>query len=263
MIRLTFILALLVTVNCVAASLESTFAVPDGYQRVAAETHSYASYLRNLQVLPDSARVLNFKGDPVSFWPDDVRVLDIAFLFPEDLEQCADMGLRLYSEHMWSQGRADELTFPLQNGQRISWAEWKQGRRLQLNETGTRHIHKVVAADDSRNSFNEFLRYLFYWTGSAGMKSGLKKVDESELRPGDMIIQNEGGGMGHLSIILDMAQNTSGEKLYLIGNGWTPAQSFFIHKATAGNGDDYWFTIDGYRRHLSRFSFGPFNFRRF
>mgnify|MGYP001107024683 CR=1 FL=1 len=83
------------------------------------------------------------------------------------------------------------------------------------------------------------------------------------LQPGDMIVQNRTGGMGHLSIIFDICADDSDERLYLIGSGWTPAQEIIIHRAAADEGSGHWFTLEGYRRHLEAFDFGPFTYRRF
>jgi hypothetical protein len=95
------------------------------------------------------------------------------------------------------------------------------------------------------------------------MKAYLEPVSEDQLQPGDMIVQNTTGGIGHASIIIDKARNENGDALYLIANGWTPAQTPFIWKAGEENGSGYWFTLDGYRRHMQPFNFGPFEFRNF
>ena len=84
------------------------------------------------------------------------------------------------------------------------------------------------------------------------------------LKPGDMIVQNRNGGIGHASVILDVCESKKGEKLYLIGYSFMPAQEFHIEKAEEKYGRDGWFTIEGYFRYLSEFlDFGEPVLRRF
>jgi hypothetical protein len=121
----------------------------------------------------------------------------------------------------------------------------------------------AATADSSRQSFNQYLRFLFTWAGSWAVLKYTDPVEGDSLQPGDMIVQNRTGGMGHLSIIFGICENEAGERLYLIGSGWTPAQEIIIHQPAPGEGKGQWFTLAGYERHLATFNFGPFHFRRF
>lgn len=245
-----------------AASLQATFPAPAGYARIAVAAESFAASVRSLTVLPDSVPVRYADGRICGTWPAGTRVVDLPFLFRADLEQCTDMALRLFAEYAWARGSADGLEFRLQNGQRIAWREWRAGRRLRFDSAAHRHVVAPARADSSRVEFEQFLHYLFLWTGSAALKRDLQAVEAGDLLPGDLIVQNTTGAMGHVSVILDVAQDSSGHRLYLIGNGWTPAQSFFVRIARPDEGSDGWFTLAGYENHLSVYGFGPFNFRR-
>ncbi len=245
-----------------AASLQATFPAPAGYARIAVAAESFGALVRSLNVLPDSVPVRFADGRTCQTWPAGTRVVALPFLFRADLEQCADMALRLYTEYHWARGSADSLEFKLQNGQRIAWREWRAGRRLRFDSAANRHVVAPARADSSRAEFERFLHYLFLWTGSAALQRDLHKLRADDLRPGDLIVQNTTGAMGHVSVILDVAQDSSGHRLYLIGNGWTPAQSFFVRIARPEEGSEGWFTLAGYEKHLSVYGFGPFNFRR-
>jgi len=251
------------TAVATAANVVETFSAPAGYTRVAADSGSFTHYLRQLNILPDTAKVRRFDGSAVTSWPRSVRVLDLPFLFHSDLEQCADVGYRLFSDYARSTGLDSLLHFKLQNGQAIYWNRWKRGKHLRYDARHDRHITTGASPDSSDGAYLNFLHYLFQWTGSAAMKAYLKPVAEDQLQPGDVIVQNTTGGMGHVSIIIDKCVNLRGDALYLIANGWTPAQTPFIWKAEEGNGSGYWFTIAGYRRHLAPFNFGPFSLRSF
>jgi hypothetical protein len=196
-------------------------------------------------------------------WDEGFRVLALDLLFVQDLEQCADVAYRLFAEYSRGNGREHNIKFKLQNGQPLSWSEWRSGTRLVYDPGKDRHVAKQVAADRSRAAFNDFLKYLFYWSGSWAVLKYADTVDISDLRVGDMIVQNETGGTGHLTIIVDICENQEGEIMYLLANGWTPAQEIVIVKPEGDQGIDYWFTLEGYDRHISQFDFGPFHYRRF
>jgi hypothetical protein len=263
MIILWIVITLIVATGAFGENLTTLYPEPAGYRRVAVEAGSFAEYVRNLAVLPDTAAVRYYDGRRVQQWPGSSRVVDLPFLFKSDVEQCADMALRLVSEYFWQAGQADSLAFRLQNGQEIGWREWRAGRRLRYDAESDRHVRSREAADSSRAAFEEFLFYLFHWTGSVALKRDLRRITASELRPGDLIVQNTSGAMGHVSVILDAAVNGDGERLYLIANGWTPAQSMFIRQPQEGEGSDGWFSLAGYERHLRGYQFGPFELRRF
>lgn len=240
------------------------FPPPDGYRRIEVSPGSFGAYLRRLEVLPDTARIRYYNGAINGNWDRGYRVLNLPFLFQQDLEQCADVAYRLYCEFLRSVGLDSLIVFRLQNGQKLSWLEWSGGTRLEYDPSRDRH--RVVASepDTSRTSFNDFLYYLFYWAGSAAMKSYLHPVAEGrDLRVGDLIVQNVTGAMGHVSIILDICRNADSDWLYLIANGWTPAQTPFVRMPESGQGIGYWFTLAGYEEHLRPYNFGPFLYRRF
>ncbi len=257
------VITLIIVAGAHGEDLATLYPEPTGYRRVAIEPGSFAEYVRHLAVLPDTASVRYYDGRPVQQWPGNTRVLDMPFLFCSDVEQCADMALRLVSEYFWQTDRADSLAFRLQNGQEIVWREWRAGQRFRYDAQSDRHVRSRGAADSSRTAFEEFLFYLFHWTGSVALKRDLRRIAASDLQPGDLIVQNTSGAMGHVSVILDAAVNAEGERLYLIANGWTPAQSMFIRQPQAGEGIDGWFSLAGYERHLSGYRFGPFELRRF
>lgn len=95
------------------------------------------------------------------------------------------------------------------------------------------------------------LKKRFSYSNSYSLKMGCKKIEEKDIEPGDMIVQNEDGGIGHVSAILDVCISAAGEKLYLIGFSFMPAQEFHIEKPRKGQGIGVWFTLDGFYQYLN------------
>jgi hypothetical protein len=59
-------------------------------------------------------------------------------------------------------------------------------------------------------------------------------------------------------MVMDVCENSSGEKLYLIGYSFMPAQEFHIEKAKKKHGLEGWFTLEGYYQYMEKFPFAKF-----
>ena len=102
----------------------------------------------------------------------------------------------------------------------------------------------------SNQSFNQFFKWTAAHANSYSIKTGAAPVLGNDLRPGDMVVQNEKGGIGHVSIIMNAAASNQGETLLLIGFSFMPAQEFHIEKAQLGYGKGGWFSLKGFYRYL-------------
>ena len=81
---------------------------------------------------------------------------------------------------------------------------------------------------------------------SHSLKKACTDVTMTDLKPGDMIVQNQDGGIGHASVIMDVCESEKGERLYLIGFSFMPAQEFHIEKAKPEYGRQGWYSLDGF-----------------
>jgi hypothetical protein len=200
-------------------------AVPEGCVRVAVDTGSFGAWLRALPLRGDT-RIASYKGTAVSNPIYDVlAVVDMRLLFARDLEQCADFAMRFWAEYHRSSGRLDDL-FLFEYG----------GRRTRFRNSGL--------------SYESFLRRAFAGSNSHSLKKGCTAITAEQLAPGDLIVQNERGGIGHVSVIMDACTARDGERLYLIGFSFMPAQEFHIERASRAHGRGGWFTLAGYTRWL-------------
>jgi hypothetical protein len=81
-----------------------------------------------------------------------------------------------------------------------------------------------------------------------------------------MVVQNNSGGIGHVSVILNTAEESNGDRIYLIGYSYMPAQEFHIEDAKNTSKTDSWFTKKGYIQYLQNCELGKLGrpvFRRF
>lgn len=199
--------------------------VPQGYKAMEYPAGSYSHWLTR-RPLKNSLEIVDHAGRRVPAGSYSVyAVLDLPLLFTGDLEQCADYAMRLWAEHHKDTGRLDKLYLFDYNGRRQNYSA-------------------------SRLSYRNFLRRAFANSNSHSLKKGCAVADTSALVPGDMVVQNERGGVGHVSVVMNVCRNPAGQKLYLLGFSYMPAQEFHVEKALDGYGQDGWFTVEGYFRYL-------------
>lgn len=206
-------------------TLVQTCPSPPGCRRVDLEPGSFGAWLRTLP-LKDDTTILAYDGSVVrNAFYDTWAVVDLPLLFSSDLEQCADYGMRLWAEYHRETDALDEL-YLFDYG----------GKKTPFRSSG--------------RSFRSFLKHAFAYSNSYSLKQGCATVPDDSIRPGDLIVQNERGGIGHVSVILDMCIDSVGTRLLLIGYSFMPAQEFHVERAGARYGRHGWFTLSSYRRYL-------------
>ncbi len=225
------------TVNySVENSLYDKIPTPNGYKRIKVYKNSFAEWVRFLPVKPLNSSILTYKRKKLSnffcFFYKVWRVVDIPLYFKQDIEQCADWAYRFWYEYQKEVGFNSRLWLTYYNGRKIIYGKWKKGRK--------------------NPGYKKFFKWTCNYANSYSQKKGLYKVKEEHLHPGDIIVQNRDGGIGHVSIIFDICENNNGEKLYLIGYSFMPAQECHIEKATDKYGLKGWFRLNGYFKYLEK-----------
>jgi hypothetical protein len=201
---------------------------PDGFHRIKNEKDSFGSFLRSLP-LRDSAIIKSFTGAPIDASRYKLLcVIDIKLLFKKDIEQCADWAMRLWAEYHRSANKLNTLYL--------------------FNYSGSKTYFRT-----SGKTYSQFLEKALIATNSYSLKKGCRAVNEEKLMPGDMFVQNENGGIGHVSMILDACENSKGQRLYLVGFSFMPAQEFHVEKGSGEYGKLGWFSRDGYMAYLNRY----------
>lgn len=219
------ILALPILAFAQEQRLVNDIPVPAGYKAVVYPADGYSNWLTR-RPLKNSLEILDHAGREIPYGSYSVyAVLDLPLLFTGDLEQCADYAMRLWAEYHKDTNRLNKLYLFDYNGRRQNYRA-------------------------SNLSYRNFLRRAFANSNSYSLKKGCIVVDTSALMPGDMVVQNERGGVGHVSVLMNVCRNTAGQKLYLLGFSYMPAQEFHIEKALEGYGTDGWFTLEGYFKYL-------------
>lgn len=221
-------------------SLDETFAPPEGYTRVPVEAGSFGAWLRGLPLRPEGTPVRDFQGRTV-LTASDARLAAVAELDvgTANLQQCADSILRLHAEWRWASGHPERIAYRFTSGHLASWPRYAAGERARVSGSKVTWVSGSATPDSSRGAFRNYLELLFTYAGTLSIQAEGARPTREQLRPGDFFVL--GGSPGHTVLVLDVASNAKGERVALVGQGFTPAQDFHVLATQAGP----WFPLEG------------------
>ena len=208
------------------------FNPPDGYKRTEVDSTSFANYLRSLPLKPYGSMVHYYNGEEKRNNAVAAAVVDVT-VGDKDLQQCADAVIRLRADYLRSSGREDEIVFNFTNGTPASWDKWKNGYRCIISGNNVRW-EKSATYSETGKTFNNYLETLFIYAGSLSLEKELIASNTGDIQAGNVFIQ--GGSPGHAVIVVDVALNDAGEKLFLLAQSYMPAQD--IHVLINPNDED-------------------------
>lgn len=197
----------------------TTIPVPEGFTRLAAGNNSFAAWLRQTGLKEDKTVHL-YNGQEKRNQRAQFAVLDMP-VGNKDLQQCADAVMRLRAEYLFAQKRFAEIVFYDNN--------------------------KTVYAFTTpytRSHFENYLLQVFGMCGSASLSKQLKsKTGMNSIVPGDVLVR--GGFPGHAVIVTDVAMNDKGEKIFMLAQGYMPAQEMHILLNPASPSPSPWYHVNG------------------
>ena len=186
-------------------------ALPDNYKRKPASEKSFSGWLRKINLKKDN-RVFLYNGRLKGNQEAQFAVLNIP-VGSKDLQQCADAVMRLRAEYLRDVNRVSEISFADNNGKKYRY---------------------------NGQSFQEYLETVFAYCGTLSLEKQMKKVNDfSDMQAGDVLIQ--GGSPGHAVIVMDIAEDIYGKKIYLLAQSYMPAQDIHILQNPLNPGLSPWY----------------------
>lgn len=272
-IVLTLILLVIVTacshtvpderINPTGESIRERIKAPQGYQWVNEEKGSFGEYLQNLELEPAGTKILDYRNRPIANQSEHVAIIskDIG---TKDLQQCADAVIRLRADYLWESNKADKVQFHFTNGDLYTWNDYKKGIRPVLVSSSKVSFEKKASYNDTHEGFRKYLEYIFTYAGTISLNNETKAVKEnSKIKTGNIMVTP--GSPGHALIIVGTAKNDKGEKVYLLAQGYTPAQSIHIITNPYNNALNPWYKLDVSKNPTTtaRYTFRETNIRSF
>jgi Domain of unknown function (4846) len=211
--------------------------VPAGFTRVKEGPDSFGSWLRQVPLKKDKTVYL-YNGSVKANQLAQYAVIDIS-TGKKDLQQCADVVMRLRAEYLFSQKKYKEIAFMDYSGK---WYTWNNG--------------------GDRAAFDQYLQNVFGWCGSASLEKQLKRVNAfDEIQTGDVLVM--GGFPGHAVTVIDMAISARGEKIFMLAQGYQPAQDMHVLVNMNEPGISPWYRIpEGEEVYTPEWTFKKTHLRR-
>jgi Domain of unknown function (4846) len=224
-------------VNEKGTTVQKRFNLPAGYKRTAVTQNSFAYYLRNLPLKEAGSKVKYYNGESKDNLVYSAVVnMDIG---NRNLQQCADAVIRLRGEYFFSQKAYDKITFNFTNGFEAKYSEWIKGNRI--NVSGNKvSWQKSAQPSNTYKDFRNFMDIVFSYAGTLSLAKSLKPKDIKDILAGDVFIR--GGSPGHAVIVVDVAENKAGEKVFLLAQSYMPAQETQILKNFNDNKLSPWYS---------------------
>lgn len=233
-------------------TIATRFLLPTGYSRVDTRANSFAAYLQELTLKPVGSKVQYYNG-AYKTNEVDAAVIDVT-VGDKDLQQCADAVIRLRADYFYNKNQLDKIEFKLTNGFSVPFSKWIQGYRVQV--VGNNCNWKLSApAGSGKEVYQKYLDFIFSYAGTLSLAKTLHQKPIAEIEIGDVFIR--GGSPGHAIIVVDMAINEQGEKIFLLAQSYMPAQDIHILKNLQNETNSPWYSIPtGEKMQTPEWTFG-------
>ncbi len=201
--------------------------LPQGFTYAEDGDPVYSNWLLDLKFKKNKTIYL-YNGKLKSNQDVQYGVLNID-IGKKDLIQCADAAMKLRADHLFEKHLYDQIKFLTTSGNEISFENWLKGMRWK--EQGAKLIpYKIYIENPNiQQEYNSFMEFVFSYCGTYSLSKQLKAVNDSKsLQPGDVFVY--GGFPGHAVTVMAVAKNETGKKIFLLSQGYMPAQDIHILK---------------------------------
>lgn len=234
-----------VWINETENTIAMRFNPPQGYTRVECAPGSFGEYLRNYPLKPFGEKALLFSGGNLI---ESESTSTVGVFKQQDQltknQQCADTCIMLYAEYLWENQRYDEIIFDFSSGFRCDYLTWVDGKRVEVNGNKVKWVDKagkngVVKGDYSYENFFTYLKWVYVYANTDSLVTQFKSRSYDDIQVGDIFVATsrqlsaaaaevskelaDSIEYGHAIIVVDIAVNEAGEKVFMLAEGNTPS----------------------------------------
>lgn len=243
-------------------TIKERFSAPKGYTWVKEQPDSFGYFLENFKLKPYGSKILKYDETPIATQNLHEAVFNID-TGNKDLQQCADAVIRLRAEYLFTTKKFDDIQFHFTSGDLATWNDYKNGTRAFVNGNSV-SFRKTAGFDDSYQNFRNYLDLVFTYGGTISLNKETKPVSQNaDLKTGDILIT--AGSPGHVVMVAGVCKNKEGKRLFLLTEGFTPAQSIHLLSNPFNKNISPWYDLDvnSSETKTARYIFKPTNFRHF
>ena len=215
--------------------------LPQGFKRVSVIDGSFGEWLRKLRLKKDR-KVYLYNGTLKQNQSAQFAVVDMP-VGNKDLQQCADAVMRLKAEFLFSQKSYNDIQFNATDGTNLSFKKWQRGTRYKLIGNKLTEYNSTAADTNKRVQLEDFLKVVFSYCGTLSLAAQLNPVsDFDDIQPSDVFVK--GGSPGHAMIVVDVAINSAGKKIFMLAQSYMPAQDIHVVKNPVNESLSPWFEVN-------------------
>ena len=251
-----------VKINKDKNTIKERFTAPKKYSWVKENPDSFGFFIENFKLKKYGSPILKYDGTEIATQNLHEAIFDID-TGTKDLQQCADAVIRLRAEYLFKTKKFGEIKFHFTSGDLMKWNDYKNGTRAFVNGNSV-SFRKTENLDDSYQNFRNYLDLIYTYAGTISLnKETFPVTDNKNLKSGDVLIT--AGSPGHVVFIAGVSKNAEGKKLYLLAEGFTPAQSIHVLKNPFDPKISPWYELDvnSEQTKTARYLFKPTNLRSF
>jgi len=214
--------------------------LPQGFAYVEDGDSAYSNWLLDLE-LKKSKTVYLYNGKLKSNQGVQYGVLNID-IGKKDLIQCADAAMKLRADHLFENHLYDQIKFISTSGNELSFENWLKGMRWKVQSAKLISYNTHNGEYNIQQEYNSFMDLVFTYCGTYSLSKQLKAVNDSKsLQPGDIFIY--GGFPGHAVTVMAVAKNEAGKIIFLLSQGYMPAQDIHILKNYTDSDLSPWYDL--------------------
>ncbi|MDR0228167.1 MAG: DUF4846 domain-containing protein [Flavobacteriaceae bacterium] len=205
-------------------TIKTRYNTPEGYTRTTYADKDFGYHLQHLPLKPYGEKVLYYNGKEKNTTNVYTSVIDLP-IGTKDLHQCADATMRLRADYLYNQKRYKEIAFNF------------------IVDGKPRYYTDYVAGDYSTEKYWNYMEHIFNYANTASLKQQLKSIPKTQVQIGDILVQS-GNPVGHAVIVVDIAQDTNGNKVALLAQSYMPAQELQILKNPRNKNHSPWYDLN-------------------
>ncbi|HTB32027.1 MAG TPA: DUF4846 domain-containing protein, partial [Bacteroidia bacterium] len=145
------------------------------------------------------------------------------------------------AEYFYAHKQYDKISFNFTSGFKADYSEWMKGNRVLVNGNNVTWKKSAEPAN-TYQVFRSYMDVVMEYAGTLSLSKSLKHKELKDITVGDVFIH--GGSPGHAEIVMDIAENAKGEKVFLLAQSYMPAQDTQILKNPNDAALSPWYSVN-------------------
>lgn len=220
-----------VTMTDSVFTFKTEFVLPDGFRPLdSASLSPFQNWVANFPLWHRWRSVGSWKGQKVYEADSIARPVHLPYRGPEQKD--FNIPLRILAEWLFLLKREADLVYYPHAGDSLTYSDWLGGQ-LRLDRWGHPYIKKGEGRTATDGEYYRFMRACMDYSSYSGLTRNCDTLHTAQVLPGDLFVaHDQTGRKGVAYVVLQVLQNSTGQRLYAVATGCPDACDFHIPKLT-------------------------------